>query len=274
MNGILLSLRQRYSYSLIILKQLVITDFKLRYKGSALGYVWTLLKPLALFAVMYVVFVRFLKFGADIPHFAVSLLLGTILWNFFTEATMNGMTAIVGRGDLMRKLYFPRYVVVFSAVAAAVINLTINLLVVLFFTILNGVQITWHIFAIIPIIIEITTIALGVALLLGALYVRLRDINYIWELVLQAGFYATPIFYPISTITSASPILAKLMMLNPLAQIIQDARWSLIGSNTPTVWSMFSHTAVALVPCFIAIGLFVVGAVYFKRKSPDFAEEV
>ena len=274
MKGILLSLRQRYSYSLIILKQLVITDFKLRYKGSALGYVWTLLKPLALFAVMYVVFVRFLKFGASVPHFAVSLLLGTVMWNFFTEATMNGMTAIVGRGDLMRKLYFPRYVVVFSAVAAAVINLAINLLVVFFFIVVNGVSITWHALLIIPIIMEITVIALGVALLLGALYVRLRDVNYIWELVLQAGFFATPIFYPISTVANVSALLAKLMMLNPLAQIIQDARWSLIGSSTPTVWSMFSHGLIALIPYVIVAGIFVAGATYFRQKSPNFAEEV
>ena len=131
MNHFVVIIRQRYTYAMRLLRQLVITDFKLRYKGSALGYVWTILKPLLLFAIMYVVFINFLKFGAKEPHFAVQLLLGLVLWNYFVEVTVNGMSAIVSRGDLMRKLYFPRYVVVLSGSFSAIINLAINLCVVL-----------------------------------------------------------------------------------------------------------------------------------------------
>ncbi len=274
MTHILSRLHDRYAYSLIILKQLVITDFKLRYKGSVLGYVWTLLKPLALFAVMYLVFVRFLKFGADIPHFAVALLLGTVLWNFFSEATLNGMTAIVGKGDLMRKLSFPRYVVVLASLASALINLCINLVVIGFFIVLNGVQLNVHALAIVPIVLELTLVALGVSLLLGALYVKLRDINYIWELVLQAGFYATPIFYPIAKVTEVSEGLAKLMMMNPLAQIIQDARWALISDTTPTVSSMLHGSYKALIPYATVVIICLVGVAYFKAQSAMFAEDI
>lgn len=269
------TLGQRYHYSLVILKQLVITDFKLRYKGSALGYVWTLLKPLAMFAVMYIVFVQFLKFGADVPHFAVALLLGTVFWNFFSEVTMNGMSAIVGKGDLMRKLSFPRYVLVLSSAIAALINLMINLLVVGVFIILNGVELTPRAFLIAPIIIELFILGLAMAFLLATISVKLRDIGYIWELLLQVGFYATPIFYPISLIEEkTSPFIAQLLLLNPMAQIIQDARFALISPLTPTVWSMIQNVFVMLIPVTLVGALLIVSTLYFKKKSPYFAENV
>ena len=274
MRNYLTKLRQRYSYSLIILKQLVITDFKLRYKGSVLGYVWTLLKPLALFAVMYVVFIHFLKFGADTPHFAVALLLGLVLWNFFAETTVTGMSAVVGKGDLMRKLYFPRYVVVVAASFSALINLSINLVVVLFFIILNGVDITPRALFIVPIIIELYVLALSMAFLLGALCVKLRDINYIWELALQAGFYATPIFYPMGMVIATSLLASKLMLLNPMAQIIQDARWAVISPDTTTIWNHIDKWYIQVIPLCIVIVLLITSVMYFKHKSPTFAEEI
>lgn len=274
MTHILSSLKQRYSYSLIILKQLVITDFKLRYKGSVLGYVWTLLKPLAMFAVMYVVFVRFLKFGADVPHFAVALLLGTVLWNFFSEVTLNGMTAVIGKGDLMRKLAFPRYVVVLSSALSALINLTINLLVVGVFIVLNGVDITPRALLIVPIVAELFMLGLSVAFLLAAITVKLRDIGYIWELVLQAGFYATPIFYPLGMVVKVSLLASQAMLLNPMAQIIQDARWAVISPDTVTVWNHIDKWYLQVIPLCIVVILLVTSVLYFKRQSPTFAEEV
>ncbi len=268
------NLAARYKYSLIILKQLVITDFKLRYKGSALGYVWSLLKPLALFAVMYVVFIHFLKFGADIPHFAVYMLLGTVLWNFFAETTMNGMSAVVGKGDLMRKLYFPRYVVVVAASFSALINFAINLVVVLLFTVINGVELTPRLLIMVPLIIELYVFALAIAFFLGALCVKLRDINYIWELVLQAGFYATPIFYPMVMVVKTSVLASKVMLLSPVAQIIQDARWAAISTDTITIWNHIDKWYIQAVPMVIVIVTFVLSVIYFKRQSPTFAEEI
>lgn len=268
------SIKNKYRYSLILLKQLVITDFKLRYKGSALGYVWTLLKPLALFAILYVVFVHFLQMGKDIPHFAVYLLLGIVMWNYFTEVTMNGLSAIVGRGDLMRKLSFPRYTIVVAGSFSALINLTINLLVVGVFMIMNGVVLTWSALMIIPIILQLFIFALAVALLLSALYVKFRDVNYIWEVVLQAGFYATPIIYPIQLVIAKSTLAAQVIILNPMAQMIQDARHFLVTPDAIRITDLHGSPFIYLVPIGITIGITIVAILYFKRKSPGFAEEI
>ena len=267
-------LKNKYAYSAILLRQLVITEFKLRYKGSVLGYVWSLLRPLALFAVLYVVFVQYLKFGADIPHFAVSLLLGVVLWNYFVEVTTNGLSSIVNRGDLMRKLAFPRYVIVVAGSFSALINLAINLLVVGVFVVLNGVDLSWSILWLVPLIIQLFVLGLSLAFLLSALYVKFRDIGYIWELVLQAGFYATPIIYPITMVTAVSLSAAQIMLLNPVAQIIQDARAAVISADTPTVASLYEDPFVRIIPIAIVLILMVVSVLYFRKKSPGFAEEI
>jgi len=267
-------LKKRYNYSFILLRELVITDFKLRYKGSVLGYVWTLLRPLALFAILYIVFVYFLRIGADIPHYAVYLLLGIVLWNYFTEVTMNGLSAIVGKGDLLRKLYFPRYVVVVSGSFSALINLTINLVVVGFFMFVSDTPFTLNALWLLPLIIELFIFALSIAFLLSALYVKFRDINYIWEVVLQAGFYATPILYPISLVVAKSPFVAKIMLLNPVAQIIQDARGYVVTSQTVTIANTFYHGYAYLIPFAIVAIIGVASVWYFRKKSPRFAEEI
>jgi ABC-2 type transport system permease protein len=267
-------IQSKYRYSIILLRQLVITDFKLRYKGSALGYVWSLLRPLALFAVLYVVFVQFLRIGSDIPHFAVYLLLGIVLWNYFTEVTNNGLTSIVGKGDLLRKLAFPRYTVVVSGSFSALINLGINLAVVSLFMLINGVPLTWNILWLIPLIIELFVFALALAFILSALFVRFRDINYIWEVVLQAGFYATPIIYPLTMVVAISPLAAKLLLLNPLAQIIQDVRYVAVTTDTVTIGSLYQNGLMHLVPIGIVIVFAFISIIYFKKKSPGFAEEI
>lgn len=265
---------QRYKYSYILLKQLVITDFKLRYKGSVLGYVWTLLRPLALFAVLYVVFIHFLRIGADIPHYAVYLLLGIVLWNYFTEVTSNGLSSIVGKGDLFRKLAFPRYVVVVAGSFSALINLAINLVVISLFMVINGVPFTWNILWLIPLIIELFIFALAIAFMLSALYVRFRDVNYIWELVLQAGFYATPILYPLTAVIAVSLTAAKVIMLNPVAQIIQDARYFVITTDTIRISDIYNSPYVYIIPIFIVITFTIIGVWYFRKASPGFAEEI
>jgi len=267
-------MQSKYRYSIILLKQLVITDFKLRYKGSFLGYVWTLLRPLALFAVLYVVFVHFLKFGSTIPYFAVYLLLGIVLWNYFTEVTVNGLSAIVSKGDLFRKLAFPRYVVVVAGSFSALINLLINLVVIALFMIINHVPFTLNLLWMIPLIFELFVFALSISFILSALYVRFRDINYIWELVLQAGFYATPILYPIATVVAVSATFAKIIIANPVAQIVQDARYVAITQETTTITGLYGSFFAHLIPLAIVIGLAIVGAIYFKKMSPGFAEEI
>ena len=271
-------IRNRYQYSLILLKELVKTDFKLRYQGSMLGMVWSVLKPLMLFAVMYVVFVRFLRFGAGIPHFAVSLLLAQTLWSFFQESTSQGMRAIVDRGDILRKINFPRYIVVISATVSAFINLLISLVVVLIFMIINGVEFRWTILLFPLIVIELYIFALAVAFLLSTLYVKFRDIGHIWDVVMQVWFYATPIIYPLTQIINMGWLaIAKLMlMLNPMAQIIQDARYVLVTTQTETIWNTVGtgHAILKLVPLAITLTLFIIGVMVFRKHSKTFAEDL
>jgi ABC-2 type transport system permease protein len=223
---------------------------------------------------MYVVFVHFLRFGAGEPHYAVSLLLGIVLWNYFIEVTMNGMSAIVGKGDLMRKLSFPRYVIVVAGSFSAIINLAINLVIVGILIALNGVDITPRALLVLPVILELFVLSLSIAFILAALYVKLRDVNYIWELLLQVGFYATPILYPISLIQQYSDSAAKVAMLNPLAQIVQDARHALVSPQTATTWRLFDNGPSAFIPIIVVLSLLVLAIVYFKHESPDFAENV
>jgi len=267
-------LKQRYKYSLILLKQLVKTDFKIRYQGSALGYLWTLLRPLALFTILYIVFVKFLRVGDGIPHFPVYLLLGIVFWNFFVEVTLGSVGAIVSKGDLMRKLSFPRYVIIVAGSFSASINLMINMVVVFLFMVLNQVPLRPNALLTVFPLIELFIFSLAIGLLLSALYVRFRDINYIWEVALQAGFYATPILYPITLVMDMSLVTAKILMLNPMAQIIQDARSFLVTDQTQTIATIYGTSWMRLVPVTVVIVCAVVSVWYFKKRSPYFAEEV
>lgn len=259
----------------ILLRELVITDFKLRYQGSVLGYLWSLLKPLLLFAILYVVFVRFLRFGADVEHFAVYLLLGIVLWTFFAEATIQGMSAIVARGDLIRKINFPKYIIVISGTISALINMLLNLLVVFIFILLNGVDIKATILLLPLNILELYIFSLAIATLLGALYVKYRDISHIWEVLLQGAFYATPILYPLSLVIKEAGLpVAQLLLLNPVAQVIQDARYNLITHQTATTFSLIDNPWIAAIPLVIVLVLAIAAAWYFKKNQKYFAENV
>lgn len=259
----------------ILLRELVITDFKLRYQGSALGYLWSLLKPLFLFAILYVVFDKFLRLGRDIEHFPVYLLLGIVLWGFFTEATSNGLQAILTRGDLIRKINFPKYIIVVSGTISSLINLGLNLIVVFVFILVNGVEVgPWAILGI-PLILELYIFALALAFFLSALNVKLRDVGYLWEIFLQAAFYATPILYPLGMVISASETIAKIIMLNPVAQIIQDVRYVLVTHDSITIYALFAQAWYWMVVPFAIVLLSVILAGhYFRKHSKYFAENV
>lgn len=258
----------------ILLKELTKTDFKLRYQGSVLGYLWALLRPLLMFAILYIVFAKLLKIGNDIPHYPVYLLCGTTMWSFFTECTSQGIQAIVNRGDLLRKISFPKYIVVVSATLTAVINMLINLIVIIIFALINGVAPSFSWLLAFPAILEIYLLSLGLALLLGSINVKYRDITSIWDVLVQALFYAVPIIYPISMVASTSAIAAKIILLNPIAQTIQDIRFNLITTETITTWNYIGNPLIVIVPIILTICILVFGAVVFRRKSKFFAEEV
>ncbi|HFU3789874.1 TPA: ABC transporter permease [Streptococcus suis] len=257
----------------ILLREMIKTDFKLRYQGSLIGHLWSILKPLLLFTIMYLVFVRFLRFDDGTPHYAVGLLLGMVTWNFFTEATNMGMMSIVSRGDLLRKLNFSKEIIVFSSVAGAAINYAINLVVVLVFALISGVQFTWTSLIIFPLFVELVLLATGVAFILSSLFVRFRDIGPIWEVVLQAGLYATPIIYSLTFIIQRGQTnVAKIMMLNPIAQIIQDLRHFLIFSGSMTIRDLISNPFIIVIPYLLPIVVFALGYIIFNKNAKRFAE--
>lgn len=258
----------------VLLAELTKTDFKLRYQGSVLGYLWALLRPLMMFAILYVVFGQLLRFGSDIPHYPVYLLTGITMWSFFTECTSQGIQAMVLRGDLIRKISFPKYIVVVSTTLTAVINMLINLVVVAIFALLNGVEPSWT-WLLVPLsIIELYILALGISFLLGALNVKYRDATSIWDVCIQALFYAAPIIYPISVVATTSTLAAKALLLNPIAQVIQDARHNLITPETITTWNYIGNFWIQIIPIAIIIFIFIWGILYFRKKSKSFAEDV
>ena len=258
----------------ILLRELVITDFKLRYQGSVLGYLWSLLKPLFLFAVLYVVFVYFLRFGSDVEHFPIYLLLGIVMWTFFTEATGQGMQAIVARGDLIRKINFPKYIIVISGTISALINLAFNLIVVFVFMLISNVDIKATILLLPFNIIELYVFSLAIAFFLAAAYVKFRDISHIWEVLLQAAFYATPILYPLSLVINVSKEAAQVMLLNPVAQIIQDARYNTVTHQTTTTDNLIQNPYFAIIPYVTVAVAIVLASWYFKKSQKYFAENV
>lgn len=249
---------------------MVSTDFKLRYQASVLGYLWTLLRPLALFSILYVVFVRLLKIGAEIPYNAIYLLFGIVLWGLFAEVTNQGLASLVGRADLLRKIKFPRYVVVVAIVASALISFALSMVVIVVFMLIARVPVRLDILWLPLLFLELVAFSLAFAFLLSALYVRYRDMSYIWEVALQAAFYAAPIIYPLSMLPAR---FAKLLMLNPMAQIIQDARYCLITDQTVTMTQLFGTPWIRIVPVSITLVLMAASLGYFRRRSPYFAEE-
>lgn len=269
------NLRKKYHYATVVFKELVKTDFQLRYQGSVLGVVWSVLKPLMLFAVMYVVFVKFLKFSDGTPTFPISLLCGTCLWSFFAESTSMGMQSIVGRGDLLRKVHFPNYIIVAATTMGSMISLAINLLVVIVFGFFAHAHYTWRVLLVPFSIIQLYALGLGVALLLASLFVYFRDVAHIWEVVLQALFYATPIIYPISMVANNANFAwaAKFLMLNPTTQTIMDIRHNLLSPEyVPTVWTMINNKWICLIPYLLSFFILWLGIHVFRKHSAKFAE--
>lgn len=253
-----------------LIKELALTDFKLKFQGSVLGYLWSLVKPLMLFLVLYFVFTRIFRLGNSIPHYPVYLLLGVVIWGFFVEVTANSLAAIVSKGDLIRKVYFPRIVLVVSGGVTSLITFTLNLLVVFAFMLFIHVDISPMAPLFLLLIIELFILCIGVGLMLSSLFVRFRDLSHIWEIILQVMFYATPILYPLSLVPNP---FNKIIMLSPVAQIIQDSRYLLVTQQTETVWMIMSPKFY-IIPYILPFIILIFGYIFFEKSAAKFAEEV
>jgi ABC-2 type transport system permease protein len=251
---------------------LAITEFKLRFFGSVLGYLWQLVRPLMLFGVLYFVFTEFVKIGEAVPHYPVVLLANIVLYTFFAEGT-GAVNSMVEREGLVRKIQFPRMAVPVSVVLTASFNLVLNLLVVLGFALASGVEPRWTWIQAPLLIALLTVFVIGLAMLLSALFVRFRDVKPIWEVLLQLAFYATPIIYAIETI-GVSQRVKETLMLNPLAMILQQFRYAVIDPSAPSAGAAAGGAEMLLIPGALLFGIAALGYWYFNREAPRTAEDL
>ncbi|MEA2313590.1 MAG: type transport system permease protein [Solirubrobacteraceae bacterium] len=255
------------------------TEFKLAFFGSALGYLWQLMRPLLLFGVIYAVISAVLGRFASSPNYPVALLLGIVLFNFYSESSGGAVASLVTRENLVRKIEFPRLAVPLATVLTALLNFCLNLVPVFIFLLAAGgsVRLSWLELPLL--MLALATFTSGLGMILSVAYVRYRDVRPIWEVVLQMTFYASPIFYPITavhhqTVLGVKVNLAHVMMSNPFVAILEQARHAVINPAYPSAAKAIGGGAMILIPIGIAIAIVVGGFLFFDREAPRVAEQL
>lgn len=253
---------------------LATTDFKVRYFGSVLGYLWSLMRPLMFFGVIFVVFNYVFSFGRKVPHYPVYLLTSIVLWTYFVETTTASVTSLVGREGMLRKMRFPRLVIPLSVGLTALFNLGMNMIAVVVFALATGVYPRWSWLEMPVIILLFTTLAVGVGMLLSALYVRFRDVQPIWDVISQALFYASPVIYT----TAQYKGLVRLALVNPIASLLTQMHAAFVGGTlghpARTAAAEIGGGIRLLIPLGIIFGTFVLGFWVFNREAPRIAENL
>lgn len=249
------------------------SEFKVRYFGSALGYAWSLVRPLLLFGVIYLFFVKILHIAKG-PHYGVRLLAGIVLWTYFAEATGGCVNCLVIREGMLRKVRFPRMTIPMSVSLTSAFNLCMNFIVVIVFALATGVRptVTW---LEVPLIgLAFIVLATGAGMLLSALYVRFRDVQPIWDVVLQAMFYGSPIMYLPEVYAKFAHGFQHIAMISPLVTLFTQLGHAFVDPS-------YYHSAVAiggLLPVLLAIALipsiFALGWWVFTREAPRVAENL
>ncbi|MGA2320215.1 MAG: ABC transporter permease [Solirubrobacteraceae bacterium] len=260
------------------------SEFKLKFFGSALGYLWQVVRPLLLFGVLYVFFVEIFhvdKAKGAAAHFYGAQLLGSIvLFTFFGEATTGAVRSVVDRENLVRKIQFPRLAIPISVALLALFNLALNLVVVMIFAVAAGVtpMLSWIELPLI--ILMLSVLGTGVAMLLSALFVRFRDISPIWEVLSQILFYSSPVILPAETVReklahgTLDHVLYHVYTLNPLVAIFQQFRHAMINRATLSAGQIMGSWAALLEPLALVASIFVIGFWVFNREAPHIAEDL
>jgi lipopolysaccharide transport system permease protein len=254
-------IHELYRYRDLILR-LAWSDFKLRYKSSALGFFWSLLEPLLMLLVLYVVFSNLMR--VQVEHYQLFLLLGIILWNFLDRGTSMSIWGIVGKPSLVQKVYFPRDILVISTCITALMMTALEFVVFIIFMVIFRVMPGWTV-AYFPILFVFEfLIILGLSMALSSLNVYFRDVQFIWRLIVQVGFFATPVIYPITIFPEK---IRWIVMLNPMAQIITMMRDCVLYKISPEPLNLAYVVVSTLV--FLLLGYII-----FDRLEPRFAEAI
>jgi ABC-2 type transport system permease protein len=262
------ALRDRLAYQLRVLRVIAGVQFKLKYVDSVLGYFWSIAKPLAYFAVLWVVFGRF--FDTGVGRFPLYLLIGIVLFTFLTDAVGLALPSIVERGALLRRIAFPPHVIPLSSTVTAVMTFGVNLVVVALFIGLSGIVPDASWLLLVALLLELYIFIVGLALVISTLFVRFHDIGPIWELFAQLLLFATPIMYPITILPEWAQ---RVEMLNPFVQVLQDVRYIVIGPHE-ALGTLPTSVGAHVVTVAIALGTFVLGFVIHRADAPYFAERV
>jgi ABC-2 type transport system permease protein len=251
------------------------SEFKLRFYGSALGYLWQLARPMLLFGVLLVVFTVVVRLGNDVELYAPTLLLGIVLFTYFSEATAGAVTAMVDRENLVRKIDFPRLAVPLSVVITATFNFLLNMIPVIVVLLVMGADVRWTWLEIIPLTVALALLSIGVAMVLSAAYVRFRDVQPIWDVVMQALFYASGVLVPVQAIQAQfGDKIERILMFNPFSVVLQQSRHALIAPSHPSALDSAGAWWVLLVPLAITLLLLFGGFRYFNREAPRSAERL
>lgn len=251
-----------------------VTEFKRVYFGTVLGYLWSLIRPLLLFSVLLLVFTQVFRVGSEkVEHYPVFLLMGIVLYTFFSEATSNAVTSVVSQEGVVRKTQFPRAVIPLATSVTAMFNLLLNLIIVLVFVLAFGVAPAWS-WLLFPVALAFLFVgAAGMSMALSALYVRFRDTAIIWVVVAQVLLYLTPILYPVDALGEETK--ERLLMCNPLSVIFEQVRvWILHEPNAPTAIEAAGGWLGLLPAALIFFGAIGFGAWYFNREAPRIAEQL
>jgi ABC-2 type transport system permease protein len=249
-----------------------VTEFRLGYHGTVLGFVWSFVRPLLVFGVLLVVFTQVFRLGSEVENYAPMLLLNILLFDFFSEATQQASTSVVRSEGIVRKMQFPRLVIPLSVVLTNLMHLGLSLIVVFAFLLIYGVDPVWT-WLLLPVILAtLLMLTTGVALLLSAVYVRIRDIGIVWAVLTTILFYASPILYPIEF---APESFQDLIAINPLTPLFEQTREWIIDPNAPgAVEALGGNTWLLIFPIAISVAVCVAGPLIFNRMAPRVAEEL
>ncbi|MDF2855486.1 MAG: type transporter [Neobacillus sp.] len=247
----------QYKYS-FLLSQLVKRDFKTKYRRSVLGIFWSLLNPLLIMVVQYLVFSTLFRF--DIPNYSVYLLSGIVMFNYMADATSQSMTCIIQNASLINKVYIPKYIYPFSRVLSSGVNFLFSLLALYLVIVFTGMHITLAHFAILYVIICLFIFIMGVSLILSTMMVFFRDTQFLYSIGLTIWTYLTPIFYPESILPS---YMMTVMKFNPMYHFIRFFRFIILYQGIPVLKAWVYCGLIALIS--LAIGIFV-----FKRNQNKF----
>ena len=260
------ALSERLAYNARILQLLARSEFRLKYAGSVLGYVWSLAKPMAYFAVLWVVFGTI--FNAGINRYPLYLLIGIVLYTFLVDAVTATLPSFVSSGPTIRRISFPRFVVPLATTLAAAMTFAANGVVVAMFLAIGKVAPRPEWLLAVPLVLELYVFIVALSLIAAILFVRFRDVGQIWEVASSLLFFSAPIMYPIAIVPAWA---RRVIELNPFVQIMQDLRTVLLGADASKD-GVLARVDSRVFPIAIVVALFLVALWLYRRESPRLAE--